>query len=263
MGKALQVLSGRVTNPGAALTALTMDTGDSNVVRSFPFGTATAEILDAWVLGATAGVLRIRSPRLHDQAQGIRLRTQAAAPGPLMPFEASQLLYPQDPLTIELSGGGAEVDLATLLLYYSDMPGIDSQLVSYPEIANRIVNLVGVERNFVTGATAGDYGGGGALNANFDNLIRNVDYALLGYLCDVNTGTVGLTGPDTGNVRVGGPGINRPDITSDWFVELSERSGYPCIPVINAANVGATTVDLADTAVGAARNVTFIFAELK
>src|SRR5947209_6961709 len=116
MGKALQVLSGRVTNPGATLTALTPDTGDSYTVRSFPFGTATAEILDAWVLGATAGVLRVRSPRLHDQAQGIRLRAQAAAPAPLMPFEANQLLYPQDPLTVELSGGGAEVDLASLLV---------------------------------------------------------------------------------------------------------------------------------------------------
>src|SRR5437868_5221359 len=101
----LNVVTGRVTNPGATLTALTADTGDSFTVKSFSFGD-TALIIDAWAQAATPGVLRIRSPRLHDVSQGIRLRTVQAASRSLLPKNLNQPLKPQDVLTVEGSGGG-------------------------------------------------------------------------------------------------------------------------------------------------------------
>lgn len=261
MGKALQVVSGRVTNPGATITALTVNTGDSFTVRSFPFG-STAYIDEVWAQGATAGVVRVRSPRLHDVSQAIRERFIAAAPRPLLPEVLRQPLYPQDLLTFEMSGGGAETDLAAMLLYYDDLPGIAARLYTWPEVQARIVNVAGMEQAFTTSATAGDYGGSQALNADFDTFKRNVDYAILGYLTDTSVGIIGITGPDTGNLRVGGPGTTESIVTREWFVDIARDTGEAYIPVINAANVGATNIDAAHTTASVAINVTVIMAEL-
>lgn len=262
MGLAMQLLTGRVTNPGAALTAATMDTGDSNTVRSFPFGTSPAYIDNLWAFGATAGAIRVRSPRLHDVSQGVRLRYSASNPAPLLPDYARQLLLPQDVLIMEQSGGGAEVDMFTALAIYEDLPGVQAQLSTWDQISPRVKNLAGVECNLTTSATAGQYGGGQALNANFDTLKRNVSYAVLGYTLDTPCCTLGIQGPDLGNLRVGGPGSTRHELTSGWFCDLSVREGKPMIPVINSANIANTIVDVATPATAAAINVTFMLAEL-
>ncbi len=261
MGKALTVVTGRVTNPGATLTALTPNTGDSFTVRSFPFG-SSAYIDNVWAQEATAGVVRIRSPRLHDANQAIRERVIITNPRPLLPYELRQPLYPQDVLTFELSGGGAETDMASILQYYEDLPGIDARLATYEEVRSRIVNLAGMEVQAATSATAGQYGGTVALNATFDNWKRNVDYAVLGYLVDATVCTVGITGPDTGQLRVGGPGTTEAIVTADWFVENAKATGAAYIPVINAANIAATLLDLAGTTVSTTVNVTLNVAEL-
>lgn len=262
MGLAMQVLTGRVTNPAAVLTAVTMDTGDSNTVRSYPFGASPAYIDNLWAFGATAGTIRIRSPRLHDVSQGIRLRYSASNPTVLLPDYARQLLYPQDVLILEQSGGAAETDMFTALTIYEDLPGVQAQLSTWDQISPRVKNIAGVECNLTTSATAGQYGGAQALNANFDVLKRNEQYAILGYTVDTPCCTIGLQGPDLGNLRVGGPGSTRHEITSGWFCDLSVREGKPMIPVINSANVANTIVDIATPATGAAINVTFVVAEL-
>lgn len=260
MGLAMQVVSGRVTNPGATLTALTLNTGDTLAVRSFPFESACL-LEQAWAQEATIGVLRIRSPRLHDVAQAMRLRVTASAL-PLLPDEVVQPLFPSDTLTVELSGGGAETDVAAMLLLYADLPGIEARLATWEEIEPRILNIMGAEQTITTGATVGDYGGSQAVNADFDNFRRGTDYALLGYLTDVAVGVVGITGADTGNLRVGGPGPLRPDLTARWYVNLARVTGRPHIPILNADNVAGTTIDLVHTAAATAVNVTLILAEL-
>ena len=261
MGKALVVVSGRTTNPGATITALTANTGDTFTVRSFPFG-SQAYIDNVWAQEATAGVVRVRSPRLHDANQAIRERVIVTNPRGLMPYEVRQPLYPQDVLTFELSGGGAETDMATMLHYYEDLPGIDAQLASWDQVKPYIVNVAGMEVQAITSATAGQYGGTVALNATFDNWKRNISYALLGYLTDATVCTVGVTGPDTGQLRVGGPGTTEALVTSDWFVENSRAVGASYIPIINAANVAATLLDLAGTTLSTTVNVTLIVGEL-
>lgn len=262
MGRALQVLTGRVTNPGATITAVTMNTGDSNTVRNCAQN-VPIRLLSAWAMGATAGLVRVRSPLLHDAVQGIRLRFNANNPDPLMPEYIGQLLQPQDVLTLEMSGGGAETDQFSLLVEYDDLPGAAAQLATWPTIADQIEYIAGVECNLTSGATASQYGGAQALNANFDLLKRNRWYAILGYLTDTAFGTLGLTGADLGNLRVGGPGSIRNELTAGWFVDLAVRENYPRIPVINSANVAGVTVDLATPATATAINVTFICALLK
>lgn len=257
----LNVITGRVTNPGSTLTALTADTGDAFTVKSFSFGDV-AYIVDAWAQAATAGVLRIRSPRLHDVAQGIRLRTVQASARSLFPRELLQPLKPQDVLTVEGSGGGAETDVFGFLVYYgsSDLP--QAHLITASEFQARQVNVFGAEVTVTSSATAGQYGGSTALNATFDTWKRNAEYAILGILSDTEGCTVGITGPDTGQTRIGMPMTKEPLMSHDYFVRLADDVNMPLIPVINAANIATTQIDCATTSTGATVNFTVILAEL-
>jgi hypothetical protein len=259
MGRALEVISGRATNP-SALSAATPNSGDSFTVRDFPEG-ANAYIAQVWAQEGTLGVVRIRSARLHDAAQAIRLRVPASA-RPLLPYGATQRLQANDPLTVEIQGGGAETDVVAMLLYYDDLPGVDARLASPEDVLPRIRNLVGLEQNITTGATVGDYGGSQSITADFDILKADTDYCVLGYLTDVTLGVVGIRGSDVGNLRVGGPGITDPDITAEWFVELSRALGRPCIPILNSNNRGSTLFDVVHNAASAPANVTLILGEL-
>ena len=260
MGKAMEVINGRITNQ-AALTAVTFATGDSGTVKAFNPATR-AWLLEMWALEATAGVVRIRSPRLHDNVQNLRYTTITATPQPLMGDVVNQPLYPQDVLICEAQGGGAETDVLGFMNYYEDLPGTDARLFRWEELAPRVKNAVTIEVSTTTSATVGDYGGAVAINSLFDTLKANVDYAILGYVTNVNCASVGLRGPDTGNLRVGGPGTTQRLETRDWFRMMSLWNDLPMIPVINAANKGATLVDCVHTSASTTIVVDFIAVEL-
>jgi len=261
MGLAMEVITGYATNPSTTITAVTMATGDSNNVRNFN-APAAAHLLATWGLGATAGTQRIRSPRMHDNVQGVRENRIAAHSEAVLYDRASQYLYAQDTLTIETSGGGSETDIVTLLNYYDDLPGTSARLYQWQEIKPRIVNLMSTEVDITTGSTLGSYGGAVPINNNFDQFKANTDYAILGYLSSVEVCTVGIRGSDFGNLRVGGPGtINRLE-TREWFVRLADAFGMPCIPVFNAANKSNTLVDLVHNASGTSVVVDIICAQL-
>jgi len=261
MGKAMEVITGFATNPSTTVTAVTMATGDSNNVRNFN-SPAGAHLMGIWALGATAGITRVRSPRLHDNVQGIRESHIAAHSEAVLFEDATQYLYAQDTLTIEITGGGSETDSVSLLNYYDDLPGTAARLYTFPEIKPRIRNIMSTEVDLTTGSTLGSYGGAVPINNTFDQFKANTDYAILGYLSSVEVLTVGIRGSDFGNLRVGGPGtINRLE-TRRWFVNLSNAFQMPCIPVFNAANKSNTLVDLVSNASGTSVVVDVICAEL-
>ena len=261
MGKALQVVSGYATNPGATITALTPSTGDSFAVDVFQ-PPAVAKLLRAWGTNAAGGIVRFRSPRLHDVAQGLRLRIPAGDNVQWFGGPELQSLYPGDSLTVEMSGGTAETDILSYLVYYSDLPGIDAPLASWSDVRGRIGNIAGVEVNLTTGATAGQYGGARVLNQDFQNLRAGESYALLGYTCASALTTIRVTGPDTGKLGVAGPGSPNTWETDTWFKDLSDMTGLPTIPVIQANNAGGTVVDCIDTSTATNKPVTLILAEL-
>ena len=261
MGLAMEVIHGRATNPSTTITACTAGTGDSFAVRNFG-DSGQAMLVAQWALGATAGIVRVRSPRIHDNVQGLRYRTVAANSQPLFPLGQNQKLYAQDTLVVELSGGASETDVQAYMNYYTDLPGSAARFIDTDTLKRRARNMVTVETNHTTGSTAGDYGGTLALNANFDLLKANTDYAIVGYLTDVNVCSVGYRGPDTGNLRVGGPGTTDRYVTFRWFEELYDQLGMPCIPVINSANKAGTNIDLVHTSTSTTVNLTTILAEL-
>lgn len=260
MGNALSLVSGFVTNPGATLTGLTVNSGESLTVPSFTPGTV-AKIIAAWSPGVSAGVMRIRSPRLHDLSQGIRLQRGAANFDNLLHGITNQPLYPSDVLIDEITGGGAETDMGAMLQWFQDLPGVAARLANPSDIMSRIRNVAGVEVDLTSG-TVGAYGTPRALNFSFDTLKANTDYAILGYEMSVKVGVLCVFGPDTGNQHVGGPGSLSVWDTAEWFVQMSEDEGVPCIPIINGNNKGATFAQIADVGNATASNVSLIMAEL-
>lgn len=261
MGLAMEVIVGRVTNPNAAFTALTPGTGNAFTVRNAD-QTNLPYLEGLWALNASAGSVRIRSPFLHDQTQGIRFRSNASQVRNLLADNVSQQLRPQDTLTVEMTGGAAETDMAALLISYPDLPGINARLAQWEQIRNRIVNILTAEVSVTGPTTAGDWSAGTLLNASEDLLKPNVDYAILGYQTDTEVCAVGIAGTDTGNLKVGGPGTIESLETRDWFVSLAVNKGAPRIPVINAANKASTNVFVAHTATGGTVNVDLVLAQL-
>lgn len=261
MGRAIRVNSGRVTNPGTTFTALTPNTGDRFAIDNFDVA-SSAYLVGVWAQAGTAGAIRIRSPRLHDASQAIRLVDGAQTPRLLLPLGARQSVYPGDTLTVEMTGGAAETDVGAFLLYYENLPGIEARLAYARDVLPAIQNIVVEEVTAAPSSTAGDYGASVSIVSTYDVLKANTDYALLGYLVDAAAAVVAIQGPDTGNLRIGGPGA--PDFydTRRYFLMLSEALDMPCVPIINANNRGATLVQIARTATTGNVVVSLILAEL-
>src|SRR6266852_4968978 len=148
MPRALELVAGFATNPGATFTTLTPSTGTSFTVRNTDPNKAVW-LMSSWAFNATAGELRIRSTKLHDFQQGIRNRVTAAFSGPLIggPHNAmfAQRLYAQDALTVELTGGAAEIDTASLLIAYDDLQGIAGRFIDQATLKKIGQNKVTVE----------------------------------------------------------------------------------------------------------------------
>jgi len=263
MGAALELIAGFVTAPSTTFTAWGMNTGNTNTVRNCPEG-KLVRILEAWADWQTAGILRVRSPKLHDAVQGIRLQGVASEVQGLLPAVAPQRVYPQDTLTIEQTGSATagDIESGALLLYYEDLPGSAARFIDRAELQRRAVNIFTVENTLALG-TAGNYSGEEAINVEFDLFKANTDYALIGYNVSVECACVRWRGADLGNLGVGGPGNETLKVmTRDWFVRLSEKHGLSLIPVFNSANKQAILVDGAQDENGADSTVTSIFAEL-
>ena len=247
-GIGLEVISGAATAPGATLTAWTLATGDSLQIRSANV-TAKTAIISAWAFNQVAGVMRIRSPRLHDNVQGMRFRVSATDSEPLFPNSGDggfmQPVIPQDLLIAEQSGSGVagQIEGGSFLVYYQDLPSINGRFTDWPTLQKNGVNLMGQEVSITTGTTVA-YTGSVAINSTNDNFKANTDYALLGAIVDTRVLTVRVKGIDTGNLGVGIPGEpTQRHVGSNWFLRLSLSTGLPCIPVFNSQNKAAILVD--------------------
>jgi len=253
MPRALEIVAGFATNPGATLTTLTTSGGGSNVVR----GTDTTKptwLLSTWAFNGTAGEFRITSPRLHDQAQGIRNRVTAALTAPLAPGHINggfaQRLYAQDNLTLQISGGAGELDLGALLIGYDALDGVAGRFIDQPTLKKSGVNILTAEVT-VTAVATGLWGGAVAINSSFDTLIANTDYALVGAMTDTRGLGIGITAVDFGNLRVGVPcEPSLRNMTQNWFELLSLAFNAPYIPVFNSANKSTTLIDVTTNGAG-------------
>ena len=247
-GAGLEVISGFTVAPGSVFLPWQVATGNSLQIRSADVS-AQCLLVGMWGWNQVAGVLRLRSPRLHDFQQGIRMRIPANLAAPLINgvdgVVAAQPLVPQDVLTVEQTGSNVagNIETGSLLVYYPNLPGISGRFIDGPGLQKNGLNLIGQEVSITTG-TAGGYSGQVAINSSFDNFKANTDYALMGCLTDVRVATIRVQGVDTGNLGVGIPGeYTMRDLQSAWFVRLSDAYSLPLIPVFNSANKNAILVD--------------------
>ena len=261
MPPALEVVNSYVTNP-SGFTAHTIGSGDTFTVRAAN-PASRVRLLAAWATAATVGQTRIHSPRLHDNVQGILLRHDVAStPRDKLSLHTAQPLQAQDTLVVETGTTGTESDGTAYLVYYDDLPGATARFIDPAGLSARLVNVLTQEVDNASGASIGNYATASAINADFDLMKGNTDYAFLGYESDTTGLSVGLKGPDTSNFRVAGPMTTESIETRDWFVRLSEHFGIPMIPIVNSANKAGTFTDNFQVVSGAAAKITWIIAEL-
>lgn len=254
-------ISGFVTAVGATLTGVTVTAPDTLTVRK----AVNPRLLNVWVdAQTTAGTLRIFSPLMHDAAQGLRFDDVLSEVDPLMPYGFYQPLQSQDVLTVQLSGsaGGGDIDQVGLLLYYDSLPGSEGRFIDEAATRERAVQPFDIENTLALG-TGGNWSGEEAINAEFDLTKAETDYALVGYQTDAECTSIGWRGPDTGNLRVSGPG-NETDkhYTAGWFVIATREYGIPMIPVFNSANKAATLIAGAQDENGVDATVDHIYMQL-
>jgi hypothetical protein len=261
MPRALQLISGFATAAGAGTNVVTPSPGDTFTVPSFDMS-APAWLEQVWASNTADDFVRVRSARMHDANQGIRLMIAGFGRQPLLPYGMSQKLYPVDTPTVEIDATGAGSDAISALYSYSDLPGINPRLASWADIQPRIIEVMGCDVLVSAAAAIGSYSPGVAINSAFDNFEAGSDYALLGYVTSSPCLSIAVIGQDTGNLKVGGPGLQAAPLTQDWFITLSEKSGKACIPVIAANNKGSTLVSQVDNTAHAAQHVTLILAQL-
>lgn len=266
-GKGMEVISGSVTAPGATFTNWNVATGNSLQIRSADVNSRVL-LLSAWGWNQVAGVLRVRSPRLHDFQQGIRMRTPVNLVIPNYPSygedSVMQTLVPQDTLTVEQTGSAVagQIETGSLLVWYDSLPGINGRFIDSPTLQKGGVNIIGQEVSITTGV-AGGYSGQVTINSTFDNFKANTDYALLGICTDVRCCTIRVQGVDTGNLGVGVPGeMTIRDVQANWFIRLSDTFNTPMIPVFNSANKNAILVDAVAQQVAVTVVATLLMVEL-
>lgn len=263
MPPALDLITSQGTAIGATLAATTIASGDSFTIKN---AALTSDIwqLCVWAHNQAAGMVRIRSPKLHDNVDAIRSRVQAALVFLIDPEGLAQRFIAQDTEIVELAGSAVagQIESVCQQLYYSDLPGQAARLFTWDQIKPKVKNTLGVRLAITLGTVVG-YNGARAINADVDLLKANTDYAVLGMTGDVRTAAICLRGPDTGNLRVSVPG--EPSLWhlgAEWFRRLAMQYNLPLIPVINSANKGATLIDCVNNQAGGTENVTLWLAEL-
>ncbi len=261
---ALELIAGHTIAPGTTLTNITVNTGNSLTVRNAPIDTKI-QMICSWALNQVPGTIQIRSPRLHDNVNGIQFNVTSADPDVLWPLNIPQNLISQDKINVLQSGSAnaGDIEMSCLLIYYPELPGIAGRFINAEELKTRTKNIM-TATNSITTNNTGDYSGEMAINSTQDNFKANTDYALIGYQTDFNCNCIRWRGADVGNIGVGGPGNgNDKALTRDWFLKLSLKYDLPLIPVFNSANKNSILIDAQVDENSANPTVNSIFSELE
>jgi hypothetical protein len=267
MGQGIETVCGILTNAASATAqAMTAAATQSFNIRAAASGTSPIALEAVWADFQDQGDFRMRSPRMHDQANALRMATIPGFFSPLANEYFSQVLFSQDNLTLEgvftTVPTAGHVSLGYMQVYYDDIPGIAGNFRPWSGVQPNIVDYLAVPVNPSSNATAGQWGAGVAINSTVDVFKANTNYALIGYVAPVAFGAWSVQGIDVGNLQVGGPGVANSIDTRRWFAYMEECSGKPSIPIINSQNKGNTLVFVSDRTLSTAFELTLIFAQL-
>jgi hypothetical protein len=259
---ALEIVSAAKTAiTGGAFEALNDTNNNSTRVRDFPQQLADgsqpqAHVLSMWDRDTQHGAFfRMKSPLFHDDVDGIQTSVAANIVSVDFPMAlGTQVLSPNDKLTMQVNGTASDDADKTLLAYYEYLPGTDARFIDNQVLKLKGSHIVGVQL-LITPTVSEDYSGQRALVADFDRIRAGYDYALLGgYVTGNQCSTVRLTASEWGNLGIGFPGTIQSGASfsgvnqSRWFPLLSELYGTPLIPVFNGSNKNNVLVDVLQNA---------------
>lgn len=246
---------------GPVLTPVVAGQGSTFTVRNAALSSGV-QLVDVWAKNTAVGRVQISSPNLVPVTNGIRIQTAAGLADFLLPRDITQPLIPQDALSVQLDGTAAAVNGVALQSYYDNLPGGAMTLKNPGDISGQVDFVFGWPVAAAASATAGNQGTT-LVTATVDSSSANTWYAVLGYQVDTSVLAVGISGVDTSQLFVGGPGDIAGYRTNSYFADLSLEMGSPCIPLFNSANKGSTNVVVVDNAASTAVNVTLILAQLQ
>lgn len=237
MPRALDTIAYSATAPGAAGATAAAVAGDSLTIRNAVLGTRLG-LLAMMAKNQATGFHQLTWPSGNDQTRGIRNVVVAGENYARNPLGWLIPVQPQEAISATIAGSAVagDVEIGALSVYYDDLPGIASRLISPDELMNRGVRAVTVQ-DTCTATAAGAWSGARALNAASDLLQANTDYAVLGVSLGALCGVISIRGSDTGNLRCGVPGLaTNASQSREWFLDRAYDSGLAMIPVINSAN---------------------------
>lgn len=266
MGLAVETVVGYLDAAAVTTRQVFTPSGAQSFTVRAASATSKAHLRSVWSDLSGTGQLDIRSPRLHDAIEAVNLRAPATDQRPLVAPWFDQPLIPVDVLdvgvTFDAAPVAATVEGVAMLIQYDDLPGATLNARNWSEVQPVIKSIYGVEVTPATGATAGTWGPGVAINSTQDQFKANELYAVLGYLVSGGCIAVGIQGADTSNYLVGGPGSTDALVTRSYFVDLANASGLPLIPVIQANNKQSTLVTVAGLVAATNVSVSLILANL-
>jgi len=241
----LDLMSFRVVAPDT-VTAMAAVTGDPSAIRNSVRGRDIFG-LAAWAhTQSLPGVTQILWPSGHDLVRGVRGRNNPANSRIFTGQGFPMAFKPQDPLTVSQSGSAtaADVQWASLLLWYEDLPGVAASLINLNQLHARGVQTLTIE-DTITPTVSTTYSGARAINAGSDLLKADTWYAVVGAVIAVICGALTVRGPDTGNLRFGFPGDADNNMsTRNMYADLAEDLDLPLIPCFNSANRAGTFVEV-------------------
>jgi len=258
----LEVISASATQPNTGLAGTALS-GDSLTIRNAKQN-SRVRMIAAWSTKQVAGFLQIAFPSGHDTTRGYRGNDGIGVNPFLISPGMSLEPTPQELLALTIAGSNVagDVENSSLLMFYSDMPGLDARLHDAASVNRQTEKLTTISMPIVSVAGPG-YSGEVAINSNNDLLIANRDYALLGFASSTAVHAMTLRGPDTANVRVACPGVLRNELTSGWFLMLSRATGEKTVPVFNSGNKTSTFLGVATDENAGTFQVTAFLALLK
>lgn len=197
------------------------------------------DILACWQTNQTAGFGQLIFPTAHETTRGYRANVPVGVNPALLAFGSRMRVEAQEVLAplIAATAVAGDVENVSYLLRYNDSPGMSARLITPGEVMKRVEKWTTIENSLAS--TAGpSYGTPETFIADSDLLKANRDYAIVGMTARTAVHAVYAQTPDSGNVRFGCPGMLRQEITSQWFMLLSNIHGEPLVPVFNSAGKG-------------------------
>jgi len=254
-----EIVSALATQPNTGLAGTAL-TGDSLTVKN---GKGDIYVMAGWSSRQAAGFSQLIVPSGHDTTRNYRAGCAIGVGQLNMPLDMRMKIDAQEVIASTIAGSNTagDIELDSFLMYYQDFPGISMKTMTPEQVESKVEKFTTIEAS-VTAVATGQYAEE-AITVDSDLLKANRDYAVIGMSSRTSAHALTLKAPDFGNVRVGCPGMLRPEVTNQWFFLMSRVHGKPFVPVFNTGNKGQVAVGFCMNETAADTVVTVYLALLK